>query len=270
MARTQAKFAIMAIDYFTKWVEVEPLSTITKAKCTSFIWKNIIFRFGVPHFIVTENEKQFDNPALKEMYQELSIRKLFSTPGHPQANGQVEAANKTIKDNLKMKLECLKRAWADELPMVLWAHRTTPKGATGETSFSLVFGTEAVILAEVKLLSYRVENFIEQDNGVALLENLDFLEEKRDHSLIQSATQKQLVAKYYNVKVRPRSFLPGDLVLRRVFRNTQEHEIGSFGPNWEGPYKVVRVVRTCVYELEDLGGKPLSHLWNAEHLRKYF
>ena len=80
-----------------------------------------------------------------------------------------------------------------------------------------MFGTEAVIPAEIGLPSYRVENFTEQENSVALLENLDFLEEKRDQALIRSAAQKQLVAKYYNMRVRPRSFLPGDLVLRRVF-----------------------------------------------------
>ena len=107
-AHAQAKFAIRAIDYFTKWVEAEPLSTITKAKCTNFIWSNIICRFGVLRSIVTDNRKQFDNPALKEMCKELGIHKLFSTPGHSQANGQVEAVNKTIKDNLKKKLERLK------------------------------------------------------------------------------------------------------------------------------------------------------------------
>ena len=200
----------------------------------------------------------------------MGIHKLFSTLGHPQANGQVEAANKTIKDNLKKKLERLKGAWADELPMVLWAHRTTPKSATGETPFSLVFGTEAVIPAEVGLPSYRVENFAERENDEALLENLDFLEEKRDQALIRTAAQKQVVANYYNAKVRPRSFTPGDLVLRRVFQNTQEPGVGSFGPNWEGPYKVVRIVRGGVYELEDLEGRPLKHPWNAEHLKKYF
>ena len=104
-ARAQAKFAIVAIDYFTKWVEAEPLSTITEAKCTKFIWKNIIYQFGVPYSIFIDNGKQFDNLALKEMFQELRIHKLFSTPSHPQANGQVEAANKIIKDNLKKKLE---------------------------------------------------------------------------------------------------------------------------------------------------------------------
>ena len=83
VARAQAKFAIVTIDYFTKWVEAEPLSSITKAKCKSFIWKNIICRFGVPHSIETDNRKQFDNPTLKEMFQELGIHKLFSTLAHP-------------------------------------------------------------------------------------------------------------------------------------------------------------------------------------------
>ena len=71
-----------------------------------------------------------------------------------------------------------------------------------------------------------------------LLENLDFLEEKHDQALIRSATQKQLVAKYYNTTVLPRYFLPGDLVLRRMFRNTQEPGVGSFRPNYEGPIRL--------------------------------
>ena len=125
----------------------------------------------------------------------------FISPGLPQANGQVEATNKTIKDNLKKKLERLKSTWAEELLMVLWAHRTTPKEAIGETPFSLVFGTEAIIPAEVTFLSYIVENYSEQENDVALLENLDFLEEKCDQASIRLVAQKNLVAKYYNSRV---------------------------------------------------------------------
>ena len=114
------------------------------------------------------------------MCHKLGIHKLFSTSGHPQANGQVQAAKKTIKDNLKKTLERLKGAWVDELPMVLWAHRTTPKEETRETLFSLVFGTKAMIPTKVGLQSYRVENYVEQENNVTLPENLDFLEEKQD------------------------------------------------------------------------------------------
>ena len=85
--------------------------------------------------------------------------------------------------------------------MVLWAHRTTPKEATGETPFSLVFGIEAVILAEVGLPSYRVESYVKQENNVALLENLDFLDKMRDQAVIRSVAEKQLVRKYYNARV---------------------------------------------------------------------
>ena len=66
-----------------------------------------------------------------------------------------------IKDNLKKKLEILKGAWVDELLIVLWTHRTKPKKATGETPFSLAFGTEVVIPAEVGLPSYKVESYVE-------------------------------------------------------------------------------------------------------------
>ena len=55
----------------------------------------------------------------------------------------------------------MKGPWVDELLMVLWAHRTIPKEATGKTPFYLVFGTEAIIPAEVGLPSYTVENYFE-------------------------------------------------------------------------------------------------------------
>ena len=83
-----------------------------------------------------------------------------------------------------------------------------------------MFGTKAIILAEVRLPSYRVENYSEQGNDIALLENLDFLKEKRDQVTIRLAMQKNLVANYYNSRVEIRLFLPGDLVLRKVLQNT--------------------------------------------------
>ena len=62
IGRKQFKFLIVAIDYFTKWVEVEPAAKITEAKITSFVWKNIVYRFGIPNVIISDNGRQFDNP----------------------------------------------------------------------------------------------------------------------------------------------------------------------------------------------------------------
>ena len=65
----QVKFLLIAIDYFTKWVEAEALSTITEAKIQSFVWKNIIFKFGIPRTIISDNGRQFDNQGFREFFQ---------------------------------------------------------------------------------------------------------------------------------------------------------------------------------------------------------
>ena len=62
LGKKHLRFLILVIDYFTKWVEVEPVTTIMKAKDTSFVWKNIICRFGVPRIIISNKGKQFNNP----------------------------------------------------------------------------------------------------------------------------------------------------------------------------------------------------------------
>ncbi|XP_022849872.1 uncharacterized protein LOC111371959 [Olea europaea var. sylvestris] len=108
--RGGASFAIVAIDYFTKWVEVEPLAKITEANTSKFLWKNIMCRFGIPYSIVSDNDREFDNKKVRELYEELGIKKHFFTPHHSQANSQVEAVNKTIKHVLKIKLDMSKGA----------------------------------------------------------------------------------------------------------------------------------------------------------------
>ena len=67
----QAKYAIVAIDYFTKWVEAEPLSTITEKRATEFLRKNIICRFGIPRAIITDNGKQFDSKGFRKLCEDL-------------------------------------------------------------------------------------------------------------------------------------------------------------------------------------------------------
>ena len=51
----QMKFLVVGIDYFTKWVEAEPLASITQHNVKNFVWKNIVCRFGVPRVLVSNN-----------------------------------------------------------------------------------------------------------------------------------------------------------------------------------------------------------------------
>ena len=87
----------MAVDYFTKGVEVEALTSITPSKIKEFIYKSILCRYGVPHTIISDNSKQFDYNEFKEFCDNLKIKKVFSSVAQPQANGKNEAINKPIK-----------------------------------------------------------------------------------------------------------------------------------------------------------------------------
>lgn len=155
----QLKFLVVGIDYFTKWVEVEALATITERNIRSFVWKNIICRYGIHRVLVSDNGKQFDNSAFRNFCSELGIKNHYSSPAHPQVNGQVEVTNRSLLKIIKTRLEGAKSIWLDELPSVLWAYRTTARTPTGETSFLLTYGSEAVIPTEVGLTSYRVDNY---------------------------------------------------------------------------------------------------------------
>src|ERR1044072_1034637 len=89
-ARHQFKFFIVAVDYFTKWIEVEAVATITAARVKSFYWKNIICRFGVPYTIFSDNGTKFSSALIQDFAQELGIQLQHSSVEHPQTNGQAE------------------------------------------------------------------------------------------------------------------------------------------------------------------------------------
>ncbi|KAK0600228.1 hypothetical protein LWI29_012865 [Acer saccharum] len=78
-----AKHAIVAVDYFTKWVEAEPLVHITEANTISFVKKNILYRFGIPNTIITDNGTQFDGRKFRELCDKYGINNYYASPAHP-------------------------------------------------------------------------------------------------------------------------------------------------------------------------------------------
>ena len=107
-ALRQLKFLVVGIDYFTKWVDAEPLASITEKSIHTFVWRNIICRYGSPRVLVSDNGKQFDNNAFRNFCSEPGIQNHYSSSAHPQANGQVEVTNRTLLKIIKTQLEAAK------------------------------------------------------------------------------------------------------------------------------------------------------------------
>jgi len=181
----QCKFLLVGIDYFTKWIEVEPLTAITARNVQSFVWKNIVCRFGLPQVIITDNGRQFTDRGLAEFYEKLNIKHITSLVEHLQTNGQAEAANKVILNELKKRLGPAKGNWTEKLLEVMWAYRCSPQSTTQETSYSQMYDTEAMILVEIGEPSLCRQMLDLDLNKESLLVGLDLINELRDKCKIR-------------------------------------------------------------------------------------
>ena len=260
---------LVAVDKFTKWIEAVPVTSADAASVVSFI-KGIVFRFGVPNSIVTDNGSNFTSREFKEYCEEVGIKLHFASVAHPQTNVQVEKANGIICNGIKKRLltplEKARHTWTDELPSVLWSIRTTPNTATQETPFFLVHGAEAVLPIEIEHNSPRVAEYDEETSRKAMEDDVDALDEARDEVLSRVTTYQQNLKNYHSRRLRPRSFQVGDLVLRLT---QDSHE--KFESPWIGPYIVTEVIPGGAYRLKDKKtGKEEANPWNVAQLRRFY
>jgi transposase InsO family protein len=117
---------LLATDYFTKWVEVIPLKKVTSKNMIEFVKEHIIYRFGIPQTITTDQGAQFVSLEFREFVESMGIKLFNSSPYYAQANGQVEASNKIIIKLIQKKIDQKPRRWHSVLSEALWAYRMPP------------------------------------------------------------------------------------------------------------------------------------------------
>nr|ABA98294.1 retrotransposon protein, putative, Ty3-gypsy subclass [Oryza sativa Japonica Group] len=258
VARNGYKFAIVAVEYFSRWIEAEPLGAITSAAVQKFVWKNIVCRFGVPKEFISDNGKQFDSDKFREMFKGLNLEIRFVSVAHPQSNGAAERTNGKILEALK------KGKWPEELLSVLWALRTTPTRPTKFSPFMLLYGDEAMTPAELGANSPRVM-FSGGEEGREV--SLELLEGVRVEALEHMHKYATSTSATYNKKVRPTELMPGHLVLRK---KANPVAVGKLESKWEGPYLIKHKSRTGSFRLATLEGEEFDHSWNAASFKRFY
>jgi transposase InsO family protein len=194
----------IAIDMFTKWIEVMPVVNITQEAVVKFL-QSIIYRFGVPQRVLIANETQFKGAKFVRCCADFVIHHQPSSAAHPQMNGQVERANRLILQGMNTRifhdLEARGRNWHKELPSVLWTLRTNVNRATKDTHFNLVYGAKPVLPSEIYLKSARVVHFNAEDQIEARELDSDLLEERRNTTLANVRKYQASLKRYYNKSV---------------------------------------------------------------------
>jgi transposase InsO family protein len=187
---------LVAIDKFSKWIEVRPLNSIRSKQAVAF-FTNIIHLFGVPNSIIIDNGTQFTGKKFLDFCEVHHIRVDWAAVAHPMTNGQVERANDIILQGLKPRiyndLNKFGKRWMKELPSVVWSLRTMPSRATGFTPFSLVYGAEAILPIDLEYSSPRTRAYDDRSNQTSREDSLDQLEEAQDMALLHSAQYQQLI-----------------------------------------------------------------------------
>ncbi|GJY63617.1 reverse transcriptase domain-containing protein [Tanacetum coccineum] len=187
----KVKFFIVSMDYFTKWIEAKAVATISGS--------------------------QFSDNPFKDWCEKLNITQRFASLKHPQSNGLMERANRSLGEGIKARLGEGNKNWIEEL-------------------------SHAIIPAEVEMPTYRIAVMDVVHNDEELRLNLDLLEERRERATICEAKAKLKMTKYYNARVRGVTFKPGDFVYRS---NDASHDVdgGKLSSKWEGPYEVTETLR---------------------------
>ncbi|XP_015161334.1 uncharacterized protein K02A2.6-like, partial [Solanum tuberosum] len=195
--------------------------------------------FGVPESIITDNGANLNSHLMREICEQFKITHRNSTAYRPQMNGAVEAANKNIKKILRKMIDN-RRGWHEMLPYALLGYRTTVRTSVGATPYLLVYGTVAVIPAEVEIPSLRIIQEAELSDVEWVRKRIDqltLIDEKRMVVVCHGQLYRQRMIRAFHKKVRARIFEIGQLVLKRIFPHQDEYK-GKFAPNWQGPYMV--------------------------------
>ncbi|KAI5349072.1 hypothetical protein L3X38_001959 [Prunus dulcis] len=240
----QHQYILAATDYFSKWAEAIPLKEVRADDVTNFIRNHIIYRYGVPSKIISDNALYFKCKSMTKLCESIS----FNT-----RSPRVTIRRQMVKLKLSIK--------------------TTIRNSTGCTPYNLVFGSEPVLPLEVQLPSLRVALQLTNpdENANVRLAELEALDEKRLAAQQRLEIYQAQMAGAFNKKVNFRSFSIGDLVLtvRRPFVITRKMH-GKFEPKWEGPYVITKVFSKGAYELSNSEGKCIYPCVNGKFVKKFY
>jgi transposase InsO family protein len=211
---------------------------MTHKELINFVLQHIVYRFGIPQTLTTDQGAAFMSHQFKDFEKSLRIKLLNSSSYYAQANGQAESSNKVLIKLTKKKIADEPKRWHEVLSEALWAHRVSQHGATKVTPFELVYGQEAVLPIEVNLQAWRVacQNSLSAEvYGELMLDRIDGNIESRLTALREIEKEKLRVVRAYNKKVKKKSFQIEELVWKTFLPiGSKNNKFGKWLPNWEG------------------------------------
>ena len=257
------RFALVLMDYFTKWPEALALPNMTAETVAEALVNHWVTKYGVPYEIHSDQGRNFEAEVFKRVLELLGTSKTRTTPLYPQSDGLVERYNRTLLDYLSKFIDDDQSNWDQLLPLALMAYRSASHETTGFTPSVMLYGRDMVLPLDL----WRGGTG-EMENGPEYLESLR-TKLREVHAKAQQNFEGQIsrMKRNYDQRAIRTQFNEGDFV--SLYSPTRKKgRCPKLQRNWVGPYKVMRRITDLVYQIKKHPrGKTV--VVNIERLAKY-
>ena len=136
------QYLVAFLDYLTKWVEAYPVPNQQAETIACLLVENIVCRHGVPEELLSDRGANFLSDLILQMCSLLGMKKVNRSGYHPQMDGLVEKFNCTITNTISKSIDGSVVEWDKQLPLLLFAYRSTIQDSTKESPFFLLYGRD--------------------------------------------------------------------------------------------------------------------------------
>lgn len=247
--RTGYKYILTVVDHHTRYAMAFPLFTKTTEEVAQHFVRHVLLEYGVPKQLLTDQGTEFMSHLMVDICRLFNVKKLRTTPYHPECNGVVERFHGTLNKILAHFVRPSGSDWDRWIPYALAAYRTTEHSATGFNPFYIVHGWEMARPGEDWALPAGEPGTQRNDTVDGIRTGL---QEARAAAREEIHKQWERRTRRCNKRRRPHIFEEGDL----VYLHTTVRPAGAskFFCPWLGPHKVVARLSDVNYRLQLAGG----------------
>jgi transposase InsO family protein len=254
------KYVIALTDVLSKFVVTKAVRDNTAQTAVRFLKEDVITKFGTPRCILTDNGTHFTSSMMNELIKQIGATHLYSTPYHPQTNGQVERYNSTMDAKIAALSNSRKTDWDDQLPFVTFNYNTSIHSSTKQIPFEMMYGRTPVLPFDHQDTNVTLD--YDPEHSKKLNAYLSSLNDQAKQTIISN--QRRYKERYDTNRSDP-LFQINDLVLVKTLNIRHKFDI-----RYEGPFRIIQQLTPKTFIVQHIKKPTLSRQVTSDVLLPIF